>query len=133
LTEANGVPLAALVSAANTNDITQLWALLQAVPPVQGKRGRPRRRPKKLLGDRAYDSQPHRDALQRRGIKPALARRGVPHGSGLGKERWPVERSIGWLHNARRLRVRYDRHDFIHEAFVKLQVCLICHVKLRFC
>jgi transposase len=133
LTDANGVPLAALVSAANANDITQLWAWLEAVPPVRGQRGRPRRRPKKLLGDRAYDSQPHRNALQRRGITPRLARRGVSHGSGLGQERWPVERSIGWLHNARRLRVRYDRHDFIHEALMKLQVCLICHARLRFC
>jgi transposase len=127
------VPLAVRISAANANDITQLWALLEAVPPVRGHRGRPRQRPAKLLGDRAYDSQPHRDQLQRRGIKPALARRGTPHGSGLGKERWPVERSLSWLHNARRLRVRYDRHDFIHEALVKLQICLICHAHLRFC
>jgi hypothetical protein len=29
--------------------------------------------------------------------------------------------------------VRFDRHDCIHEAFVKLQVCLICHARLRFC
>ena len=133
LTEANGVPLAVRISAANANEITQLWALVEAVPPVRGHRGRPRQRPAKLLGDRAYDSQPHRDELQRHGIKPARARRGTPHGSGLGKERWPVERSLSWLHNARRLRVRYDRHDFIHEAFVKLQICLICHAHLRFC
>jgi transposase len=133
LTEANGVPLAALVTAANASDITQLWALLEAVPPVRGRKGRPRRRPRKLLGDRAYDSQPHRAALQRLGITPRLARRRMPHGSGLGQERWPVERSFGWLHNARRLRVRFDRHDCIHEAFVKLQVCLICHARLRFC
>ena len=54
-------------------------------------------------------------------------------GSGLGKERWPVERTISWLHNARRLRVRFDRLDCIHEAFVKLQLCLICHAKVRYC
>jgi transposase len=133
MVDAGGVPLAVRVTGANSNDITQLFPLLEAVPRVQGKRGRPRRRPKKLLGDRGYDSQPHRDALKRRGITPKLAKRGTPHGSGLGKQRWPVERTLGWLHNARRLRVRYDRLDLIHQAFVSLQVCLICFAKLRFC
>lgn len=127
------MPLAVLVSGANVHDITQLWVLLEAVPAVRGRRGRPRRRPRKLLGDRAYDSQLHRNALRGLGIIPRLARRGVPHGSGLGKERWPVERSLGWLHNARRLRVRTDRHDFIHEAWAKLQTCLICHAQFKFC
>lgn len=133
MVDARGVPLAVRVTGANTNDITQLLPLLGAVPSVQGKRGRPRRRPQKLLGDRGYDSQPHRDELKRRGITPKLAKRGTPHGSGLGKQRWPVERTVSWLHCARRLRVRYDRHDFIHQAFVSLQVCLICFAKMRFC
>lgn len=131
--DAQGVPLAVRITGANTADITQLLPLLEAIPPVQGRRGRPRRRPKKVLGDRGYCSQPHRDELRRRGIIPRLARRKTPHGSGLGKERWPVERTLSWLHNARRLRVRFDRLDCIHEAFVKLQCCLICHAKLRFC
>lgn len=131
--DANGLPLALQVTPANRNDITQLLPLLDAVPAVRGKRGRPRRRPKKVLGDRAYDSQPHRQKLRRRGIVPKLARRGTPHGSGLGTERWPVERTLGWLHNARRLRVRYDRLDEIHQAFAQLQVGLICHAHLRFC
>lgn len=133
LIDAQGVPLSVRITGANCPDITQLLPLLEAVPSVQGRRGRPRRRPKKLLGDRGYCSQPHREELCRRGIIPRLARRNTPHGSGLGKERWPVERTISWLHNARRLRVRFDRLDSIHEAFVKLQLCLICHAKLRFC
>lgn len=131
--DAQGVPLSVRITGANCADITQLLPLLDAIPPVQGRRGRPRRRPQKLLGDRGYCSQPHRDELRRRGITPKLAKRGMPHGSGLGKERWPVERTLSWLHNARRLRVRFDRLDSIHEAFVKLQLCLICHAKLRFC
>lgn len=133
LIDACGVPLAVRITGANCADITQLLPLLEAIPPVQGRRGRPRRRPKKVLGDRGYCSQPHRDELRRRGIMPRLARRNTPHGSGLGKERRPVERTISWLHNARRLRVRFALLDSIHEAFVKLQLCLICRAKLRFC
>jgi len=47
-----------------------------------------------------------------------MAKRGQPHGSGLGKFRWVVERSISWLHQFRRLRIRYERRDDIHEAFL---------------
>ncbi|MEW2426304.1 transposase, partial [Streptomyces nigra] len=30
------------------------------------------------------------------------------HGSGLGKTRWVVERTFAWLHQFKRLRIRYD-------------------------
>ena len=115
-----------VLTQANRNDITQLLPLLDAVQPVQGKKGRPRKRPQAVQGDRAYDSQPHRKELRRRGIKPVLARRRVPHGSGLGKNRWVVERSFAWLHDLRRLRVRYERRADIHEAFLKLACTLLC-------
>ena len=52
-----------------------------------------------------------------------------PHGSGLGTQRWVVERTIAWLHQYRRLRVRYERRADIHEAFLRLAGCLVC-VKL---
>src|SRR5689334_11245505 len=51
------------VTAANVNDITHLDALVADLPAVRGRRGRPRRRPDVLQGDRGYDSQPHRDSL----------------------------------------------------------------------
>ncbi|MBP0596169.1 transposase [Paraburkholderia sp. LEh10] len=55
-----------------------------------------------------------------------IARRGEPHGSGLGKTRWVVERTISWLHNFRRLRIGFERLAFIHEAFMKIACCIIC-------
>jgi len=55
ITDATGIPLAASLTGGNRNDITQLIPLLQAVPPVRGKRGRSRRRPDVVLGDRGYD------------------------------------------------------------------------------
>jgi transposase len=114
------------VTGANAHDVTQLVPLVDAIPPVRGKRGRPRRRPERLQGDRAYDSQPHRRELRRRGIQPVLARRNTEHGSGLGTTRWPVERTISWLHQFRRLRVRYDRNPKLHQAFLTLGATLIC-------
>jgi transposase len=70
---------------------------------VRGKRGRPRRRPRRLLGDGAYHSRRHRGELRARGIAAGIARPKQPHGSGLGKQRWVVERTIAWLNRNRRL------------------------------
>ena len=134
ITDANGVPLAAILTGANRHDVTQLLPLVDAVPPVRGKRGRPRRRPHRLYADRAYDSREHRQALRSRHIAPVIARRGVAHGSGLGVYRWVVERTLAWLHQFRRLRVRYERRDDIHEAFLAIGCSLICFRRLpSFC
>lgn len=126
ITDARGVPLVAQITAANVNDITQLDPLVAALPAVRGRPGRPKRRPGVLQGDRGYDSQPHRDRLWAQGITPILARRRTPHGSGLGVHRWVVERTHAWLHRYRRLTVRYERRDDIHQAFLTLGCVLIC-------
>jgi transposase len=118
--------LAVILTEANRHDVTQLVPLVDAIPPVRGKLGRPRWRPDRVQGDRAYDSQPHRQQLQARGIQPVLAHRNTPHGSGLGVFRWVVERTIAWLHQFRRLRVRDEHRDDIHEAFLHLGCALIC-------
>jgi transposase len=114
------VPLAARVTGANAHDVTELVPLVDAIPPVRGKRGRPRRRPEEVIGDRAYDSDPHRREMRARRIQPSFARRGTEHGSGLGIYRWVVERTLSWLHQYRRLRVRYERRADIHEAFLEV-------------
>jgi transposase len=134
-TDAHGIPLAATVTAANDHDVTQLLPVIDAIPPVSGKVGRPRHRPDLVQGDRAYDSQPHRVALRRRGIRPMLARRCTAHGSGLGVFRWVVERTHSWLHQNRRLRVRYERRADIPEAFLLLGCIKVCHdcLKASFC
>ena len=118
--------MVALLTAANRNDITQLLPLVDAIPPLCGARGRPRRRPACVQGDRGYDSQRHRGQLRARGIRPVLARRKTPHGSGLGKTRWVVERTLAWLHRFRRLNIRYERRPMIHQAFLSLGCALIC-------
>ncbi len=70
-----GLPLAMQTTEANRHDSTQLLALVDAVPPVAGKPGAPRRKFAAILTDRAYDSQPLREALWQRDIVPFLARR----------------------------------------------------------
>jgi transposase len=131
LTDGVGVPLATTVTGANTHDVTELLPLVDAIPPVTGKPGSPRSRPDAVLADRAYDSEPHREASRQRGIEPMLARRQTPHGSGLGVYRWVVERTIGWLHQNRRLRIRYERRADIHQAFLTLACIKACFSVLQ--
>lgn len=98
---------------------------------MRGKPGRPRRRPDELYADRAYDSAKHRDELRAMGIDPHIAERGTGSGSGLGVIRWVVERTISWYHGMRRLRIRWERRDDIHEAFLGLATCIICYRQIK--
>ncbi|WP_408057287.1 IS5 family transposase [Streptomyces bobili] len=127
LVDGQGIPLAVSLTGGNRHDVTQLIPLLDKIPAVSGAAGRPRRRPDMLFADRGYDHDKYRRLLWKRGIRPAIAQRGQPHGSGLGIFRWVVERTISWLHGFRRLRIRWERRDDIHEAFLGLATCLITH------
>jgi transposase len=130
LVDATGIPLAWTVTGGNRNDVTQLVPLLERIPPMRGKVGRPRRRPQRVTADRGYDHDKYRRELRRRGIAPEIARRQTQHGSGLGRARWVVERTFAWLHHFKRLLVRYDRRHEIHEAFLAIGCCLVCFRRL---
>lgn len=105
--------------------------MVNAFPPLRGRPGPPVRKPGLIQGDRAYDSQPHREVLHRRGIRTQLAKRRTDHGSGLGRTRWVVERTLAWLHRFRRLAVRYERRACVHEAFLTLGCALVCWYFLK--
>src|SRR4051812_1435170 len=95
-------------------------------PPVGGKPGRPKEMPDELYADRGYDSDDTRWLLRWLGVGPHIGRRQAEHGSGLGKVRWVVERTISWIKGLRRLRVRYDRLGVIQEAWNTLAASVIC-------
>ena len=118
------------LTGAHRNDVTQLLPLIGKIPPVRGYRGRPRRRPDRLYADRGYDHDSHRRRVRIKGIQPVIGRRGTPHGSGLGVYRWVVEQTIALLHWFRRLRIRWEIRDDIHEAFLSLACGIICWRRL---
>ena len=133
LVDATGIPLAVSLTGGNRNDVTQLLPLLDdlAARPVAGKVGRPRQKPDMVLADRGYDHDKYRRLLRRRGIRPVIARRGSPHGSGLGRQRWVVERGFAHLHNFRRLRTRYERSPELHAALLVLACAILCWRRLK--
>lgn len=123
-----------MLSGANTNDSMLFEALLDAVPAIRQRRGRPRKRPAKLHADKGYDYPKCRRALHRRRIKVRIARRGVESSERLGRHRWVVERTLSWLSAFRRLRVRYERRLDTHEALVRLGCAMITWGAVqRFC
>jgi transposase len=60
-----------------------------------------------------------------------IVRRGIERGSGVGKQRWVVERGFGHLHNFRRLRIRYGRYAEIHTALLVLACSILCWRRLN--
>jgi transposase len=128
--DAGGIPLATILTGANRHDVTQLIPLIDAIPPIAGKIGAPLTKPRQVMGDRAYDSDPHRKQLSGRGIATAIARRNTEHGSGLGIFRYVVEQTLALFHQFRRLRTRFDRRDDIHETFMSLGCSMICWRRL---
>jgi transposase len=121
-----GVPLAIRTAKANASDHTQIIPLVLAFPKVGGTAGRPKEHPDALYADRGYDCEATRWILRWLGIEPNIGKRDTPHGSGLGKVRWVVERTISWLKGLRRMRVRYDRLGVIRDAFTTLAASVIC-------
>lgn len=114
---------------ASVPEVKELLPLVDTCGPLD-EEGEPRRRPKKVYAGRAYDSEPHRQELRRRGIDPKLTKRRAQHGSGMGsKYRWVVERSISWLHGLRKLRFVTEKFQETQFAFLNLALSFLC---LRF-
>ncbi len=89
--------------------------------------------PERLIGDKAYDSDPLDKELQEQGVEliaPHRANRKKPRTQDdcclrRYTRRWKVERLFAWLHNFRRILVRYEYHDANYLGFVHLGCMLI--------
>lgn len=106
------------------------------VPRKHG--GAPRCKPVRLIADKGYDADWLRLSLSSRGIdlicphRSNRKRRPLQDGRKLRRyrRRWIIERTIAWLHNFRRVVVRYDRYPQMYLAFVHVACLLITLRKL---
>ena len=98
----DGLPLAAVPSAANVHDTRLFPHLLRLALAVCTALG-------KLYADAGYDSAENRALCRRDGIQPYIRQVGEPHGSGLGAVRCVVEHDCAWLLANKRLDRRQDR------------------------
>ena len=65
------------------------------------------------------------------GVETRIRRKKTPHGSGLGRTRCVVERTVARLKGLRRMRVRYDRLVVVQEAWNSLAASVICYRILK--
>jgi transposase len=131
LCDANGIPLVIQTGSANQRDEELLEPMLKQFPPLRDKHGKKRTKPKAVQGDRAYGFVWIIKMVVRLMITSLLAVRGRPHGSGLGKTRYVVERTMSWFSNYRRLKLCYERTGLHFRAFHVLAACDICSRRLE--
>jgi transposase len=108
----DGVPVACAATGANVNDTLLFERLFLVAFAVVARIGT-------VFADKGYDAEASRELCRAFGAEPQLHKRGRPHGSGLGKRRWPVERSNAWLLENKRLALRYDRLGFIVQSLLQ--------------
>ena len=72
-----------------------------------------------VFADKGHDAEANRDLCRTFGAEPHLHERGRPRGSGLGKKRWPVERSNAWIPDNRRSALRHDRLGLIVQSLLQ--------------
>lgn len=132
--DGQGVPLGNYLDSASPAEVTLAETTLAAIRVPRGSHpGRPRQNPERLIADKAYDSDPLRARLKRRGIdlivphKGGRVRPATQDGRKLRRyrRRWLVERTIAWLGNFRRLVTRWDRLPVIYEAFFHIACFMI--------
>jgi IS5 family transposase len=129
ITQAQGLPLAFEVTAANVAEVTVGLGVVDRVR-VPRPKGRPRKRPQALAADKGYDSADFRRELRSRGIRPSIPRRVWPKRKRkpgrppkvheASQCRWKVERTHGWLDNYRHLVTRYDWYTCSYVAFLAI-------------
>lgn len=126
ITDRQGIPLMFCVTGANRHDSVVFGELVDALPAVRGKPGRPRRWPDKLHADKGYDYPRCRAHLKRCGIQDRIARKGIERNDRLGRHRWVVERTHSWLAAFGKLRTRFERRIDVHVALLSLACSVIC-------
>ena len=127
LVDGQGLPLGVRLESASPGEATLAEATLQEVR-VPRPKGRPREKPKRVIADRAYDSDPLRERLKKRGIELIVPYRSnnkyrrYEDGRKLRryKRRWIIERTNAWFGQFRRLLVRHEHLIATYRAFFYL-------------
>jgi transposase len=124
IADCSGLPVAVHAASASPHEVTLVKETLAG--------GFVGAKPERLIGDRAYDSDPLDASLHAEGIEMiAPHRKGRKKGPTQDgrklrryKRRWKVERLFAWLGNFRRLVVRYERRAENYLGFVRL-ACMV--------
>jgi transposase len=125
IADRHGLPVAVGIASASPHETRLVEATLAQRFTAQA--------PERVIGDRAYDSDPLDLQLQQQGIKliaPHKYNRSKPRtqdGRALRRycRRWKIERLFAWLHNFRRLVIRWEYHEANFLGMLQLGCALI--------
>jgi transposase len=127
ITDLHGVPLAVWVTPANWRDDKAALELFNRLNALPDDKGNIWHRPVVGQGDRGYGYCQVMLPLMLGGIDPLMPlARDTTHGSGLGKIRFVVERTLSWFKDYRRIAACYERCGRFLQAFHDLAAALIC-------
>ena len=119
LVDARGLPVAVDTMSANPHESTLVQGLFDFMLTEEF--------PERIIGDKAYDSDPLDTALAEQGIEmiaPHKKNRRAENITQDGrvlrryKRRWTVERTISWIQNFRRLCIRYERSTVLFQGLL---------------
>ncbi len=132
LTDGHGLPISVQVSPGQRHDSMMFEAVMNGVVPILQRRGRPRRRPKRLAGDKGYSYPRIRQWLADHGIIPVIAQRDdqrarhkgrpIQFDKSLYRRRCVIEQCIGWLKECRRVATRFEKLAINFLATIKLAI-----------
>ncbi|MCV0415057.1 MAG: IS5 family transposase [Brevundimonas sp.] len=119
VTDANGRPISLFMTAGQVSDYIGAAALLDSLPRAQW-----------LLGDRGYDADWFRDALQAKGITPCIPGRKtrtepIRYDKRRYKRRNRIEIMFGRLKDWRRVATRYDRCPTVFLSAIALAATVL--------
>ena len=125
IADASGLPVALYTDSANPHEVRLVQATLNEIVTVGG--------PRRIIGDRAYDSDPLDEALARQGLELIAPHRKnrkkarTQDGRSLRryKRRWKIERLFGWLNKFKKAITRWDWSCERYTGFVYLSFSMI--------
>ena len=131
--DGKGIPLGNHLDSASPSEVTLLEKTIENISVPRKGRGRPRKKPRRLITDKGYDSDPLRKRLAQRGVELICPYRSNNKGQKYYdgrkmrryKRRWKVERTFSWLGNNRGLVVRWDRDITVYNAFFHIAFLII--------
>jgi len=136
--DGKGIPLGSHLDSASLNKVMLLEKTLNNIAVPRKTSGRPRKKPRRLIADRDYDSDTLRKRLADKGVELIC-----PYGSNnkgqkyyYGRKirrynrRYKVERTFSWRRNFRRLVVRWDHNIVIYNAFFHIARLIITLMRL---
>jgi transposase len=128
--EGKGKPVTFVLTPGQQHECTVFEQLLEQGAIRRAGRGRPRRLPERIVGDKGYSYNFIRRYLRRKGIRYTIPRRSDqtrtgPFDKAIYRERNHVERLINRLKQYRRIATRYEKRSENYRAFLTIAAILL--------